>query len=108
MYNRYIENGSLESVLRKHGKFPESVRFLRFVNLSLISLVKLVATYMSQVGEGLAYLHDEGVIHRDIKGANILITTSGAAKLADFGVSTKLEDITNAEDSFAGTPYWSE
>jgi len=33
MYNRYIENGSLESVLRKHGKFPESVRFLRFVKL---------------------------------------------------------------------------
>eukprot|EP00005_Dracoamoeba_jomungandri_P011795 CAMPEP_0174271206 /NCGR_PEP_ID=MMETSP0439-20130205/47103_1 /TAXON_ID=0 /ORGANISM="Stereomyxa ramosa, Strain Chinc5" /LENGTH=1098 /DNA_ID=CAMNT_0015361053 /DNA_START=51 /DNA_END=3347 /DNA_ORIENTATION=- len=86
----YVENGSLESVLAKHGKFPEP----------------LVATYMAQVVEGVNFLHDQGVIHRDIKGANILISTSGIAKLADFGVSTKLSNISNPEDSFAGTPYW--
>jgi serine/threonine protein kinase len=45
------------------------------------------------------------VIHRDIKGGNILTTKEGIVKLADFGVATKLTDTSN-NDSFAGTPYW--
>lgn len=56
----FMENGSLASVIKpsKFGAFPES----------------LVATYISQVLQGLAYLHQQGVVHRDIKGANILTT----------------------------------
>lgn len=42
--------------------------------------------------EGLKYLHDQGVLHRDIKGANILTTKHGLVKLADFGVAMKLSD----------------
>lgn len=54
---------------------------------------------------GLSYLHSKGIIHRDIKGANILTTKEGVIKLADFGVATKLsEDKKN--NSLAGTPYW--
>ncbi|KAG0088907.1 hypothetical protein BGZ92_005564 [Podila epicladia] len=62
--------------------------------------------YITQVLEGLIYLHDQGVIHRDIKGANILATKDGLVKLADFGVATLSNDV--GDLSVAGTPYWSE
>lgn len=88
----YVENGSLASIIKpnKFGAFPES----------------LVAVYISQVLEGLVYLHEQGVIHRDIKGANILTTKEGLVKLADFGVATKLTEADVNTDSVVGTPYW--
>ncbi|CAG8554677.1 29355_t:CDS:2 [Gigaspora margarita] len=81
----FCENGSLHNICRKFGKFPES----------------LVAVYIRQVLEGLRYLHDQGVIHRDIKGANILATKEGLVKLADFGVAT-----TKSDANVVGSPYW--
>ena len=50
-------------------------------------------------------MHSQGVIHRDIKGGNILTTKDGIIKLADFGVATKLTE-SEKNNSFAGTPYW--
>ena len=82
----YCEGGSLNSMIKNFGKFPET----------------LVALYLSQVLQGLLYLHEQGVIHRDIKGANILVMRDGLVKLADFGVATK----GNAESTVVGTPYW--
>ncbi|OCK83656.1 Pkinase-domain-containing protein [Lepidopterella palustris CBS 459.81] len=84
----YCENGSLHSICKNFGKFPEN----------------LVSLYMSQVLHGLLYLHEQGVIHRDIKGANILTTKEGLVKLADFGVATKASGLD--ESSVVGTPYW--
>ena len=84
----YCENGSLHSISKNFGKFPEN----------------LVGIYMSQVLHGLLYLHEQGVIHRDIKGANILTTKQGLVKLADFGVATRT--TTFHESSVVGTPYW--
>lgn len=84
----YVENGSLANIVKKFGKFPES----------------LVCVYITQVLEGLVYLHEQGVVHRDIKGANILTTKEGVIKLADFGVATKFGDEKDA--TVVGTPYW--
>jgi serine/threonine protein kinase len=84
----YCENGSLHSICKNFGKFPEN----------------LVALYMSQALHGLLYLHEQGVIHRDIKGANILTTKEGLVKLADFGVATKASGLD--QSSVVGTPYW--
>ena len=84
----YCENGSLHSICKNFGKFPEN----------------LVSLYTAQVLQGLLFLHEQGVIHRDIKGANILTTKEGLVKLADFGVATKQQGL--AEGSVVGTPYW--
>ncbi|KIX08171.1 uncharacterized protein Z518_02827 [Rhinocladiella mackenziei CBS 650.93] len=84
----YCENGSLHSISKNFGRFPEN----------------LVALYMSQVLQGLVYLHEQGVIHRDIKGANILTTKQGLVKLADFGVASRTTGL--HESSVVGTPYW--
>ncbi len=56
--------------------------------------------------EALAFLHDNLVIHRDMKAGNILLTDSGQVKLADFGVSAKNTSPLQRRYSFIGTPYW--
>lgn len=87
--SRYCENGSLSNMCKKFGKFPEH----------------LASVYITQVLEGLAFLHEQGTIHRDIKGANILTTKDGFAKLADFGVATKITKL-EENPSVVGTPNW--
>ncbi|KAK5927110.1 hypothetical protein CgunFtcFv8_022631 [Champsocephalus gunnari] len=59
-----------------------------------------------QTLEALVYLHDNKIIHRDLKAGNILLTLDGDVKLADFGVSAKNTKTFQRRDSFIGTPYW--
>ncbi|XP_035519403.1 STE20-like serine/threonine-protein kinase isoform X3 [Morone saxatilis] len=59
-----------------------------------------------QTLEALCYLHENKVIHRDLKAGNILLSLDGEVKLADFGVSAKNTKTLQRRDSFIGTPYW--
>lgn len=90
IFLEYCSGGSLRNVYKKKGPLTE----------------KQVVKYMKQVLEGLIYLHGQGVVHRDVKAANILLTSKGDIKLTDFGVSTKVSNNTIKTYSIAGTPNW--
>ena len=59
-----------------------------------------------EVLAGLAHLHAAKVIHRDIKGQNVLLTSDANVKLVDFGVSAQLDKTIGKRNTFIGTPYW--
>ncbi|KAL5541626.1 hypothetical protein UlMin_009336 [Ulmus minor] len=88
----FVPGGSISSLLGKFGSFPESV----------------IRMYTKQLLLGLDYLHKNGIMHRDIKGANILVDNKGCIKLADFGASKKVVELAtiNGAKSMKGTPYW--
>lgn len=77
IFLEYVPGGSIHSLLTKFGPFSEI-------------MIKL---YTKQILKGLHYLHSNGIIHRDIKGANILVDTNGICKLADFGCAKVYADL---------------
>lgn len=89
----YVGGGSVKDLLKKRG------------NGSLGSEV-YIAIILREVLLGVLFLHNLGKIHRDIKCANILLTTHGEVKLADFGVSAQLSDSMQNRASIVGTPCW--
>ncbi|XWS09015.1 hypothetical protein CRYUN_Cryun40dG0049500 [Craigia yunnanensis] len=88
----FVSGGSISSLLGKFGSFPESV----------------IRMYSKQILLGLEYLHKNRIVHRDVKGANILVDNKGCIKLADFGASKKVVELAtiNGAKSMKGTPYW--
>ncbi|CAL5415863.1 unnamed protein product [Camellia sinensis] len=87
-----VPSGSISSLLGKFGSLPESV----------------IRMYTKQLLLGVEYLHRNGIMHRDIKGANILVDNKGCIKLADFGASKKVVELATmtGAKSMKGTPYW--
>ncbi|MCJ1267448.1 hypothetical protein MMC22_007333 [Lobaria immixta] len=92
IFLEYISGGSVGSCLRKHGKFEES----------------LVSSLTRQTLEGLAYLHTEGVLHRDLKADNILLDIDGTCKISDFGISKKTDNIygNDVTNNMQGSVFW--
>ena len=87
----FMESGSLKDVGKSFGKlFTEAV----------------ASQYVAQVLCGLEYLHDQGVLHLDVKASNLLVSKDGTVKLADFGVSKRLRDHSEWDDIIVGSPYW--
>jgi len=90
----YVPGGSVRHLLNKFGKLHE----------------KTVQKYTKELLEGLTFLHSKGIVHRDIKCANLLVDNDGVIKLSDFGASKRLGSTIHVEDSklcksLRGSPY---
>ncbi|KAH7015214.1 hypothetical protein EDB80DRAFT_329295 [Ilyonectria destructans] len=92
IFLEYISGGSIGSCLRKHGKFEESI----------------VSSLTRQTLSGLAYLHREGILHRDLKADNILLDVDGTCKISDFGISKKTDNIygNDKTNNMQGSVFW--
>jgi hypothetical protein len=87
IFQEWVAGGSITRMLSKFGAFSASV----------------IRSYTSQSLEGLAFLHDNGVMHRDIKGSNILVSHDGVCKLCDFGGSKRIESDGLQEHTMRGS-----
>lgn len=93
IFLEYVPGGSVSSMLNSYGPFEES----------------LITNFTRQILIGVVYLHKKNIIHRDIKGANILIDIKGCVKITDFGISKKLSPLNqnqNKRASLQGSVYW--
>ncbi|KAK6305676.1 hypothetical protein J4Q44_G00244560 [Coregonus suidteri] len=86
----YCGGGSLQDIYHVTGPLNE----------------RQIAYVCRETLQGLHHLHETGKMHRDIKGANILLTERGDVKLADFGVAAEINASVAKRKSFIGTPYW--
>ena len=89
IFMEYIPGGSIAQALQQFGAFSEQV----------------TKKYTFQILEGLSFLHSKNIVHRDVKGGNILMTGQGEVKLSDFGSSKCLKDISN-HSQLKGTIRW--
>uniref|UniRef100_A0A8C6TV14 Mitogen-activated protein kinase kinase kinase 3 n=1 Tax=Neogobius melanostomus TaxID=47308 RepID=A0A8C6TV14_9GOBI len=93
IFMEYMPGGSVKDQLKAYGALTENV----------------TRKYTRQILEGMSYLHSNMIVHRDIKGANILRDLEGNVKLGDFGASKRLQTICMSGTgirSVTGTPYW--
>ncbi|KAK3870832.1 hypothetical protein Pcinc_023976 [Petrolisthes cinctipes] len=91
MYLEYCDGGAMDSVMADLYR-PLTEPQIAYVCKYLV--------------EALIYIHENKVIHRDLKAGNVLLTMEGGVKLADFGVSAKNKNTYDKRGTFIGTPYW--
>ncbi|GER57517.1 protein kinase superfamily protein [Striga asiatica] len=89
IYLEYVSGGSIHKILQDYGQLGEAA----------------IRSYTQQILSGLAYLHAKNTVHRDIKGANILVDPNGRVKVADFGMAKHITGQ-SCPLSFKGSPYW--
>ena len=97
IFLEYVPGGSVAAMLNSYGKLNEP----------------LIRNFVRQILEGLSYLHSKDIIHRDIKGANVLVDNKGNIKISDFGISKRVEvsnlgnpTRTNNRTSLQGSVFW--
>ena len=98
IFLEYVPGGSVQTMLNSYGALREP----------------LIRSFVRQIVTGLAYLHGREIIHRDIKGANILVDNKGGIKISDFGISKKMEassllsgpSSNKNRPSLQGSVYW--
>uniref|UniRef100_A0A673IH52 Mitogen-activated protein kinase kinase kinase 3-like n=1 Tax=Sinocyclocheilus rhinocerous TaxID=307959 RepID=A0A673IH52_9TELE len=93
IFVEFMPGGSIKDQLKAYGALTE----------------KVTRRYTRQILQGVHYLHSNMIVHRDIKGANILRDSSGNVKLGDFGASKRIQTICMSGTgikSVTGTPYW--
>lgn len=98
IFLEYVPGGSVQTMLNSYGALQEP----------------LIHNFVRQIVEGLVYLHARDIIHRDIKGANILVDNKGGIKISDFGISKKIEasnllsgaGANKNRPSLQGSVYW--
>uniref|UniRef100_A0A663DPM4 Protein kinase domain-containing protein n=1 Tax=Aquila chrysaetos chrysaetos TaxID=223781 RepID=A0A663DPM4_AQUCH len=96
IFIEFVPGGSISSIINRFGPLPEIV----------------LCQYTKQILQGVAYLHDNCVVHRDIKGNNVMLMPNGIVKLTDFGSARRLAWVslhgTQSEmlNSVHATPYW--
>ena len=95
IFLEYVPGGSIAGMLKQYNTFQEP----------------LVRNFTRQILEGLCYLHARNIIHRDIKGANILVDNRGMVKISDFGVSKKtnfngMNLAPGTRTSLQGSVFW--
>jgi len=97
IFLEYVPGGSVAAMLNSYGPLKEP----------------LIRSFVRQILNGLAYLHNKNIIHRDIKGANVLVDNKGGIKISDFGISKKVEAglLTSSSSkahrpSLQGSVFW--
>uniref|UniRef100_A0A8C6YPZ6 Mitogen-activated protein kinase kinase kinase 19 n=1 Tax=Nothoprocta perdicaria TaxID=30464 RepID=A0A8C6YPZ6_NOTPE len=96
IFMEFVPGGSISSIINRFGPLPETV----------------LCKYTKQILQGVAYLHSNCVVHRDIKGNNVMLMPNGVVKLIDFGCARRLAwaglSGTHSDllKSVHGTPYW--
>ncbi|ODV61193.1 kinase-like protein, partial [Ascoidea rubescens DSM 1968] len=99
IFSEYIPGGSISSLLMNYGKLEEP----------------LIRNFIKQILTGISYLHSNNIIHKDIKGSNVLIDNKGCIKISDFGFSKKIcysqykyrkSDIADISEVLGPSVYW--